>query len=1220
MTHFVARKDMGLTPSQQQAISARGNVLVMAGAGTGKTSTLVERCLNCMLEESPRASLDEFLVVTFTEAAAGEMRKRLRDRLEKQIEKIEAENGDPALLDHCQEQLALFETAFIGTLHSFCLQLIRQHFYELALDPQLSVLAEEEARLLAEETLDRMFEKYYAGRGSMAEAVQLLIQVQGQGQDLPIRLLILKLHHYTQTRPDPAGWFQHELDSFRSHQPSLWREWLLQAIADWSQRWLPALAEQGPANQIAVKASEILREIQSNAESPPLAVSLQQICDLPANCPRGKKTEWVKPIQDFFKEADFLTSLTAGSSASPDPLAEDWEWVRGQMSTLLELTREFTEAFTEAKRELGMVDFHDLEQYALRLLWDPQANAPTRTALHWRQQLRFVFVDEYQDINAAQDKIVEALSRDGAQANRFLVGDVKQSIYRFRLADPHIFQDYVRAWSAGAGVAIPLVDNFRSREGILNVTNSVFELVMREEVGGVPYDEQAKLRFGAPADRRALGVTGETVPSVELHLRLKSNTSQDREEEVSEAMSQVQDLEEADKEARLVALRLIELKTSQQPVWDDKAKAFRPVGWNDMAVLLRSPSGKAESYAKEFARLNIPLLVARGGFYDSLEISDLLSLLQVLDNPLQDIPVLAVLHSPLVGLNLDELADIRLAVSKANFWTALLRWHETAREKTETTAKVGAFLERFARWRRMVRQVSLSRCLESVLAETHYAAWLLTQPRGEQRHANVRRLVTLAQQFDQFQRQGLFRFLRFVEAQQLAATEPEVESVSAENAVRLMSIHQSKGLEFPVVVVADLAKPFNVSDLRAEIILDSVYGLCPQVKPPHTGRRYPSLPYWLARQLQHREMLGEELRLLYVAMTRARDRLILSTTLSEKKFSQLWAPVHTVSSAAVSSARCYSDWLALWFSRNSPAREENQTQGLAAGLSWTLHDDTELAQVPSAPAEKAASDSPFNADPAVWDQLKQRLAWQYPYPGATRQPAKTSVTTLRRQAAEIEEETEDLRLATSSSPPLAQTGTSGESGFSGRPKPRRKTQGLSATDIGLAHHAFLQYVELDHVDTLENLRVESQRLLRLGALSKEEVAALDFQSLLAFWQSEIGRLLLSQAAHLRRELPFTLRLNCADMARLTDEPEDPAMAGEFVVLQGVADLVVIRPKEIWLLDFKTDHLAPGELEAKTKTYEPQLNLYAHALSQIYSRPVTRRWLYFLSSHTAVAMG
>ena len=839
--------DMSLTAAQQAAIQARGNVLVVAGAGTGKTHTLVERCIQCLVAGQPPASLDEILMVTFTDAAAAEMRQRIRARLEEEAKR------DPTH-SHWQEQLALFDTAHIGTLHSFCLQLIKQHFYELELDPQLSVLTEEEGRMLADETLDQLLQAHYAGQTPAAQAVQELIQVQGGGRDQAIRALVLRLHHYTQTLPDPAGWFRAQLALAGSLEPAVWRQWFAEGVIEWRDQWQPRLESAPADNRVASTCLAALSPIVPGLPPSALARALGEIRDARANCPRGHKTRWIKPFVDLFEGAEFLASLLAPpDGGEPDPLIQDWGWVRPQMTALLGLATGFAAAFADAKRERGMVDFHDLEQHALRLLWNSTASQPTPIACHWRKQLRFVFVDEYQDINAAQDRIIQALSRDGADANRFLVGDVKQSIYRFRLANPHIFQGYVDSWRGGDGQAIPLRDNFRSREGVLNFINSLFGLILRREVGGVAYDEQARLCFGAPEERRALSASGNHSPRVEWHLRLKGAEGA---EEGADPADEVSDLLEAEKEARLVALRLRDLRQAEHAVWDEQAGAFRPVDWRDMAVLLRSPSNKVESYAKEFSKLGVPLQVERGGFYRSSEVLDLLSLLQLLDNPLQDVPALAVLHSPLVGLTLDELVRVRLA-GRGPFWTALVRWQEKESPTPEagraadgradcagqlelapgdeTFRKVTRFLERHAHWRRLTRQASLSRCLEAVLAETHYAEWLLTQPQGEQRYANVRRFLGLAQQFDQFQRQSLFRFLSFVEAQQLAETEPDVAAVAQENAVRLMSIHQSKGLEFPLVVVADLGKAFNLADLRADLILDETYGLCPRIQPPLTG-------------------------------------------------------------------------------------------------------------------------------------------------------------------------------------------------------------------------------------------------------------------------------------------------------------------------------------------------------------------------------------------------
>ena len=361
----------------------------------------------------------------------------------------------------------------------------------------------------------------------------------------------------------------------------------------------------------------------------------------------------------------------------------------------------------------------------------------------------------------------------------------------------------------------------------------------------------------------------------------------------------------------MLALRLLELKNDpNHKIWDDEKKISRVADWRDMAILLRAPSGKAEIFAKQFDRAGIPLVVERGGFYDNSEILDLLSVLQLLDNPLQDVPLVAVLRSPLVGCSLDELAEIRLA-GNGHFWFALNQIiNSKFKIQNELRSKVEKFLKRFHHWRKLAQQSSLSQCLETVMAETHYDDWLKSRPRGAQRHANVGQFLNLAGRFDQFQRQGLFRFLKFIEAQREIDTEPEVAPVTEENAVRLMSIHQSKGLEFPVVVLADLGKNFNEQDLRGEIIFDDKFGLCPKVNPPLSGRRYPSLPHWLfCKQHQRREQAGEELRLLYVAMTRARDNLILCGGISEKKMGKVFLKNGpAISTQEILSAKSYADW------------------------------------------------------------------------------------------------------------------------------------------------------------------------------------------------------------------------------------------------------------------------------------------------------------------------
>jgi ATP-dependent helicase/nuclease subunit A len=1215
---------MSLTSAQKQAVTARGNVLVVAGAGTGKTRTLVERCLHCLLVETPPVSIEEMLVVTFTEAAATEMREKIREALDRKVREIERSHDspkpEPAAKDRrsagwLTEQLALFESAHIGTLHSFCLKLLRQHFYELELDPQLTVMPEEEARLLADETLEEILEGNYAGRAESAEAVQQLIQTLGRGRHQAVSALVLRLHHYMQTLRDPEAWLASQLAMFQSPACGQWQIWLEEAMRDWRSQWLASLEAEDAENKIAVQCAAALRELPEKPAREECASALAQIRLTEQDCPRGKKTLWCKPLERLFAEARFLESVTEFKNGK-DPLAEDWEWVRGQMTALLNLAREFAVRFGESKRELGMVDFHDLEQHALQLLWDRATGQPTEIARQWRDRLRFVFVDEYQDINDAQDAILKALSRDGAAANRFLVGDVKQSIYGFRLADPRIFQEYMRRWRDDQGTMIPLVDNFRSREAILGFVNSVFGALMRPETGGIPYDDAARLRFGDAEHRAALSLARDHAPRVELCLRLRGGDASD---ETSRPEIELMNLDESGKEARLVAVRLGELKSSGYQVWDEGLGAMRAVEWGDMAVLLRSPSGKAESFAREFARAGVPLVVARSGFYESAEVTDLLSLLKLFDNPLQDLPALAALRSPLVGMSLDELATMRLAQPRGHIWTALQRYHD-ANGGDSGWPKADRFLKNFAAWRRLARQISLSRCLEAVLDGTHYAEWLLTQPRGEQRHANVRRLLSLAQQFDRFQRQGLFRFLHFVEAQQAAETGPEVAAVSVGNSVSLMSIHQSKGLEFPVVTVADLGKPFNLSDLQAEIILDEKYGLCPQVKPPHSGQRYPSLPWWLARRRQKQKSLGEELRLLYVAMTRARDTLILSGTASAKKFAGAWREVRELDDASVLAAGSYLDWIMGWASATDAY--PNPPAGENVLWRWTIYEDLdERLAVSAAQAALGAQTDLLAADPddAAWQRLRQRLAWQYPRDAATHLPAKTTVMALRRQMAD-ETEVQELFGSQVQHP---------KSNVQRRSSGRRV--GLSATEIGTAHHTFLQLVSLERVGRIEDLREEAKRLQAAGALSQEEVESLEFGALAAFWQSELGRRILAQAKNVRRELEFTARLSPRELEEGISAGAKAAgrtmavvyvennVQEEFIVVQGAADLAVLLPGEIWLVDFKTDRITASELPERVKEYEVQLRLYAQALGGIYGRPVTEARLHFLALGKSVGV-
>jgi len=1297
-----------LTQAQRQAIRARGNVLVVAGAGTGKTSTLVHRCVSLLLEEN--CSLDEILMVTFTEAAAAQMRSRIRAELLR-LQISFPQNS--AVMDQIHKQVALLDSAHICTLHSFCLQLVRAHFYQLGIDPAISVLDERQSAPLVSQTMDALFARYYEDQSLDAIAVRELVREWGRGAEQRIRDRIVRLHRYTQALDDPEMWLAKQEAIYQQQTPVAWRQWFASGFAQWRTEWVS--------------------ELQSSATVPPVGSFLQVLAAVPPRpslrqgrealgllreatlnvkrWPTGVKT---KAIKTFLTEVEFLASVVAPDATATgtnEPLVEDWQWVRPYMSTLLRLTREFTNDFSKAKRDLGGVDFSDLEQFAIRLLREPAI------ARQWQERLRFIFVDECQDINRAQDAILTALSREETHPNRFLVGDVKQSIYRFRLSNPKILCEYEERWRKqdSGGKRISLADNFRSREALLDFVNRLFAALMHPEVGGVGYAQDVHLRFGSPMERQHLSLSGVGSHSgfgagpdlepllagilprpgepnvatsflfpkgnsenqrVELHLVTQTHTEvdPDHSEEQSTEDINLLDLTSVEREARLVAKRLLELREQRHLVWDEGVEQFRPAEWRDMVVLMRSPSNKAEAFAKEFSQLGIPLVAMRGGFFESLEVCDLLNMLKLIDNPLQDLPLLAILRSPLAAISLDQLADIRAHSREKPFWSALQKFHHEGRSqkpdlqslKITAWSKVDLFLRQFEGWRELARQSSLSYCLETILAETHYDALLLAQTRGDERVANVRRLLDLARDYDPYKRQGLYRFLQFVQAQQEAEVELEPASAQSENAVRLMSIHKSKGLEFPVVVLAGLGGQFNFQDLRQDILLHETYGLCPRIKPPNADQTYPSLPYWLARRDEQRELLGEEMRLLYVALTRARDTLILTATCKGLQWSRSEAAPLLESSEAgltptelreqsescssfsigqsvedehedqnethrginstgkraiaasltprqIGSARSFLDWFLIWLPQVTTSADwSNDREGQTSLLRWRTYDTNDLQLMSVSSPSNYRPDSVTLTGEELDDhmgllKLQERVLWQYPFSTATTEPAVKGVSSLISEQGEV---VDDAQLLFVYEPSTARRRSGHWKGSSGQ---------MAAADIGSAHHRLLETAALDRVSSLEDLKVEAAQMLNEGALTKEEVAALDFKSLLAFWKSEIGQRILAEASDVHREIPFTARFSPEDFASLNLCPNAAELGGEYFVVRGKADLAVLLPREIWLLDFKTDQIRESEAGERIRHYAPQLKLYALGLSRIYRRPVTHRWLHFFALDKSVSV-
>lgn len=1194
--------DQGLS-AQEQAILAQGRVLVAAGAGTGKTHTLIARCLEAISRPENPVGIERMLVVTFTDAAAAELRRRLRDGLEKLV--LERP-GDERLA----EQLACLDAANICTIDSFCLRLVRENFFLLGLDPKSAVMPEGQAVILLNDTLDALIAEQYAGDSPLSAAARAFIANEYGGDDEPLRALIRRLHRYGQSLPDPNRWLEAQLNLFAQESPHQWVAWLERDFSEWANEWREVLL---PENHSAVQACvNFLHRAIDQPTRANIAARLKDICDLAQTTSfRGKQAP-PKLLKDLFSEAQSLFSAIGVPEAAGgnDSLASDWHWARASMRTVLELTQQFGERFATVKRQQGSLDFADIEQFALRILCEPLTGQPSAAALDWRCRLDRVFVDEYQDINAAQDAIIRMLSRDGADGNLFLVGDVKQSIYRFRRAAPHIFQTYHRLWQTDAapGRVIPLSENYRSHESILGCVNAIFRDLMRARIGGVTFDADAELRFGNRAGRShfaAPAASDPPKPRVELCLRWTSKDDHGADAEDDE----IAGLKDLEKEARFAALRLRRLHDEKFQVWNREEKCFKNFEWRDGVILLRSIRSQADSYARLFESAGIPLECQREGFYESAEVADLLHMLELLDNPLQDLPLLAVLRSPLAGFNLDELAEVRIAMRHGPIWTALQKFHREGRGSGGTVSewrqsawgKADRFLAAFARWRKLARQEALSRCLETILDDTDYEAWLAGQSRGNQRQGNVQLLLDLTREFDPFQRQGLFRFLSHVEAQQEAEQDAKSAGAPMENAVRLISVHRSKGLEFPVVVLAGLGQRFNTRDTAERIILDEEYGLCPRIKPPGANRHYPSLIHWLASRRLTLETLGEEMRLLYVAMTRACDHLMLAGTAPASKLENGdWTtPCDGAAlERQIANAGSYLDWIGPWMFRRGFALDQSGSNAL---LSWRSWSDDDLASDLSSDTTSLPTQAHNSSD---WRAIDKRIFQPYPHAIATREPAKASVSALRKRL--IDDTADEARSfyrveSTAFLPP---------------PHSSTMPSELTGAQKGTAHHTFLQWVDFEQTISPEALNTQADQLQQAGVFTEAERNSLNLEALWKFWKSEIGMLIRNHESSVKRELPFTARFSMAELAA-AGLPIDGVSAAtpldsEFVVVQGVIDLAILQPNEIWLLDYKTDRVAADGVDAKMESYLPQLRLYAEALTRIYKLPVTRAWLYFLT--------
>lgn len=1169
-----------LTASQSAAVRARGDsVLVSAGAGSGKTRVLVERLMSYLTDERDPKDIGSFLVITFTRAAAAELKGRILDELSRRRAERPADR-------RLRRQATLCAGAQIGTIHSFCMGLLREHGHLLGITPDFKVPDEDRAGQLKAAALEKLLEERYA-RIVEDDAFRALVDTVGAGlDDARLAGLVLSLHAKLQSQPYPEAWIRGQQNAFdlpegRAAEDTVWGAYQLETLRQLLDYWaeeleaLAALLAADPVGNYLDSVSATFEAVRGLRRAVDRGWDAALSC-LPLPFPRlytpkgmgdGDTAVLVKRRREACKKA--LDALASVLFAPSQALAADLRRVSPAMGALLRLTLDFDAAYALEKRRLGLLDFSDLEHFAAKLLIDEETGARTWLACELSQRYTEILVDEYQDVSKIQDLIFHALSRQ--DKNLFFVGDVKQSIYRFRLADPGLFLEKLKRFSdlppegdaarLEAPTRIFLRENFRSRPEILTAANQVFEALMSEKLGDVDYRAGHALIPGAayPA------VKG---PCCALYTLALPDCGGDGERP-----------DRLEFEARFAAEKIREMLDGGAFVTENGAlRAAEP---GDIAILLRSPSGGAGTFRAELSKLGIPVESTQGGgFFASTEILALTSLLAVVDNPRQDVPLIAALRSPLFDFTPDELSAVRASDRDQDFYGALCALGPGG------DGKRAAFLEVLATLRPLGAELPVSELLAQAYEVTGAEAIFAAMPGGVARLRNLEALLDLARSFESAGWRGLFAFNAWLKRLAERGEEPASGlSPGAENAVRILSIHKSKGLEFPIVFLCDTVRKFNKADLRAPVLVHPELGLGPRVTDVRRGLEYPTLAFRAVEAKLNAEFLSEELRLLYVAMTRAREKLVVTCALKDpaeavdRLRAALPEPLSPVALAGVQSP-------AQWLLR---AVEEG---------AWTVDSgqltvDSGQLTADSQGQEQNQEQNRVSPLAGVSEaELEARLTYVYPHMGDVSLPSKLTVTELKGRTMDPEPRAD-----------AAEEVAPKRAGAFRRPDFLRAARPLTGAEKGVATHLVMQHLNLEKTASIPDIQSEIARLHALGFLDRRQAEAADASRIFRFFQTDLGREMLD-ADELLREFRFSLLRPAAAFF--------PGAGEGRILLQGIVDCCIIKDGELTVLDFKTDFVTPETFDAVARSYFPQLETYVSAMEEITGKKVRRAALYFFS--------
>lgn len=1266
---------LAFTPEQQNVIDARDcTLLVSAAAGSGKTAVLVQRVIEKLLDRNMPQEIDRLLVVTFTNAAAAQMKERIGARLLEMLgQEVFAGNA------HLQRQMLLLRGAPIMTIHSFCLSLLREFFYELDLDPSFRIAEEAELVLLRADVMERLLERHYGsgaeeGEETGTEEEQKLFlrltECIGSGKnDDALVDAIEKLYRFSQSAPFPESWLYKAAENFERIADTgelsegdaciqMVQQMAKQTVSDClalqrqaydiccqpdgpetyqeaveaDGRWFARLLEAGSYDETAAILEEPYTAL-SRKKSTAAEEAKQRVKDL--------RAEYKKLIERLKKDFFFADRAQMG---------EDIAKMAPLMKLLLSLCSEFSGEFAREKAERGILDFGDLEHLAVRLLVreTEEGYAATETARLLRKRYDEIMMDECQDSNEIQDLILWSISREEEGApNRFMVGDVKQSIYKFRMAKPELFMQKYEEYAVygeNAGMAsgtgsyakIVLSGNFRSRRAVVGYVNTVFASLMQKEFGGIEYDGDAMLycyadyapdreenktellltRLEAPA----MDSSAPEADGLEPAKAAKGKAAEIAEEEDDGADGQ----DKIKREAYLVAARIRRLLEDGFLVSDgeetdengEKHKKLRPAAYRDVTVLLRTMSGTAESFLEVFSELGVPAVAeTQTGFFKAQEVAVALNALRMIDNPRQDIPLVSVLRSEMVGLSGEELAMIRIKTrgeakekdAKKSFFEAMRQFAATKWNQQDTASEaLAGKLRHFLNMRdglcRLAACSGVAEVLRELYRVTRYPEFVRVKTGGEQRCDNLAMLVEKAKSFEKTSYSGIFDFVRYIDRLIKYETDSgEAGTDGGADAVRLMSIHKSKGLEAPIVVVAGLSRQFNMMDVRAELVLHAELGIGMKYRDEVLRVEAPTLYKSLIARKLLQDLLAEELRVLYVALTRAKEKLILSAAVdSEEKLlekaKQLDCRGQKVSYSTLFSAKSLLGFLV-------PTLLHSMEQGVLLRvderklLQLTEEEVSNTQSAVETMAERyrllAGRELGQSFHEELTRELDRRQGFVYPYPCLGKK-RKLSVSDLKK-AAYADEAQEELFPEKEPPKPVLEF------------LQAKEKKGVSGSERGTLYHRIMQCMDFTkEYQDAASVSEEISRLISCGRIRPDAGELVSAKKLFGFFSSKLGRRMQAAARNgvLVREQPFVIGLLYASVYKTEERAGD-----EYVMVQGIIDAYFEEEGKLVLVDYKTDRVAENGKEELTRRYRIQMDYYEKALVQSFGREVSERIIY-----------